>query len=91
MAAATRGAVRVPGGAHENSTSCLGTPPAQLVQHRPGLPARWSGLPFPPPGDLPCPAIELASPTSPVSLAWQTILYPLSLWGGPKASNRRSF
>jgi len=25
----------------------------------------WSGLPFPPPGDLPDPGIELASPTSP--------------------------
>ena len=24
----------------------------------------WSGLPFPPPGDLPDPGIELASPTS---------------------------
>ena len=26
----------------------------------------WSGLPFPPPGDLPKPGIELASPVSPV-------------------------
>ena len=25
----------------------------------------WSGLPFPPPGDLPNPGIELASPVSP--------------------------
>ena len=25
----------------------------------------WSGLPFPPPGDLPDPAMELASPASP--------------------------
>ena len=29
----------------------------------------WSGLPFPPPGDLPNPGIEPASPASPV-LAW---------------------
>ena len=28
----------------------------------------WSGLPFPPPGDLPNPGIK---PTSPVSPAWQ--------------------
>ena len=26
----------------------------------------WSGLPFPPPGDLPDPEIELTSPASPV-------------------------
>ena len=25
----------------------------------------WSGLPFPPPGDLPDPGIELTSPASP--------------------------
>ena len=34
----------------------------------------WSGLPFPSPGDLPNPRIELASPASPVlqvdSLLW---------------------
>ena len=27
----------------------------------------WSGLPFPPPGDLPDPGIELVSPMSPAS------------------------
>ena len=35
----------------------------------------WSELPFLSPGDLPDPGIE---PTSPVSPAWQMILYPLS-------------
>ena len=29
----------------------------------------WSGLPFPPPGDLPHPGIEPASPVSPTSPA----------------------
>ena len=38
----------------------------------------WSGLSCPPPGDLPDPGIE---PASPVSLAWQVDLYPLSYWG----------
>ena len=33
----------------------------------------WSGLPFPPPGDLPHPGIE---PTSPVSPALQTDSLP---------------
>ena len=36
----------------------------------------WSGLPFPPPGDLPEPGTE---PVSPVSPAPQAILYRLSL------------
>ena len=33
-----------------------------------GLPRQeyWSGLPFPPPGNLPNPEIETASPSSPV-------------------------
>ena len=35
----------------------------------------WSGLPFPPPEDLPDPGIQLASPVSP---ALQAVLYPLS-------------
>ena len=35
----------------------------------------WSGLPFPPPGDLPDPGIEPASPTLP---ALQADILPLS-------------
>ena len=35
----------------------------------------WSGLPCPPPGDLPNPGIK---PTSPVSLALQADSFPLS-------------
>ena len=36
-----------------------------------GLPRQeyWSGLPRPPPGDLPDPGIELTSPTFPASAA----------------------
>ena len=37
----------------------------------------WSGLPFPPPRDLPDPGIE---PTSPASALWADFL-PLSHWG----------
>ena len=43
----------------------------------------WSGLPCPPPGDLPDPGIELKSLTSPVlagefftsSITWETLFY----------------
>ena len=35
----------------------------------------WSGLPFPPPGDLPNPGIK---PTSPASPAWQVDSLPLT-------------
>ena len=49
----------------------------------------WSGLPFPPPGDLANPGIE---PTSP---ALQVILYHLSHLGSPfpyiTSNYRRSF
>ena len=38
----------------------------------------WSGLPFPPPGDLPGPGMEPASPMSP---ALQADSLPLSHWG----------
>ena len=38
----------------------------------------WSGLPFPPPGDLPDPGIE---PVSPASSALQADFLPLSHWG----------
>ena len=38
----------------------------------------WSGLPFPPPGDLPNPGIEPVSPASP---ALQVDYIPLSHWG----------
>ena len=41
----------------------------------------WSGLPFPPPGDLPNPGIK---PTSPAAPALQKDSLPLSHWGGPK-------
>ena len=37
----------------------------------------WSGLPFPPPGDLPDPGIEPASPTSPALQADSLPLEPL--------------
>ena len=40
----------------------------------------WSGLPCPPPGDLPDPGIKLSST---VSLHWRQILYPLSHLGSP--------
>ena len=38
----------------------------------------WSGLPCPPPGDLPDPGIE---PVSPVALALWVDSLPLSHWG----------
>ena len=37
----------------------------------------WSGLPFPPPGDVPNPGIEPASP------ALRSDSLPLSYWGSP--------
>ena len=40
-------------------------------------PEYWSGLPFPSPGDLPDPGIELRSP------AWQEDSLLLSPWGAP--------
>ena len=40
----------------------------------------WSGLPFPPPGDLPNPGIK---PESPVSSASQADSVPLSHLGSP--------
>ena len=40
----------------------------------------WSGLPCPPPGDLPDPGIE---PMSPASRALQADYLPLSHWGSP--------
>ena len=39
----------------------------------------WSGLPFPPPGDLPDPGTELVSPASPALQADS----PLSSLGSP--------
>ena len=41
----------------------------------------WSGVPCPPPGDLPDPGIEPASPASP---ALQVDSLPLSHWGSPQ-------
>ena len=41
----------------------------------------WSGLPFPPPGDLPDTGIE---PMSPSSAAWQVDSFPLSHLGSAK-------
>ena len=40
----------------------------------------WSGLPCPPPGDLPHPGIQ---PTSPIPWAWQADSLPLSHRGSP--------
>ena len=40
-----------------------------------------SGLPFPPPGDLPNPGIK---PMSPASLHWQVYSLPLSHLGSPQ-------
>ena len=40
----------------------------------------WSGLPYPPPGDLHDPGIE---PTSPAALALQADSLPLSRQGSP--------
>ena len=43
----------------------------------------WSGLPFPPPGDLPDPGIEPASLMSPASAVGSLPLAPSKvLWGG---------
>ena len=44
----------------------------------------WSGLPCPPPGDLPSPAIKA---TSSVSLALQEDSLLLSHWGSPYSHN----
>ena len=49
----------------------------------------WSGLPFPPPGDLPDPGMELESPTSPALangvFTTEPLGKPLSThWGWPK-------
>ena len=43
----------------------------------------WSGLPFPPPGDLPNPGIRPASPAAP---ALQADSLPLSHQGSPLVS-----
>ena len=40
----------------------------------------WSGVPFPPPGDLPDPGMKSGSPAS---LALQADSLPLELWGKP--------
>ena len=42
----------------------------------------WSGLPFPSPGDLPDPGIELMTP------AWQADALPLSHQGSPATGER---
>ena len=44
----------------------------------------WSGLPFPPPGDLPNPGI---GPMFPVSPALQADSLPLSHWGSRSSIN----
>ena len=44
----------------------------------------WSGLPFPPPGDLPDPGIEAASPACLLHCKW--ILHLLSHLGSPRAA-----
>ena len=43
----------------------------------------WSGLPCPPPGDLPNPGLE---PTSPVAPALQVDSFLLNHWGSPSLS-----
>ena len=58
-------------------TSTAFTTPRMVAHQAPlsmGFPGQeyWSGLPFPPPGDLPDPGINLASP------AWQADSLPLS-------------
>ena len=54
-----------------------GPQPARLLCPRQGY---WSGLPCPPPGDLPDSGIK---PISPMLPAWQVDSSPLSLWGSP--------
>ena len=55
-----------------------------IVAHQPPLSMEffrqeyWSGLPCPPPGDLPNPGIKLGSP------ALQAVLCQLSYWGSPR-------
>ena len=46
----------------------------------------WSGLPFPPPGDLFDPGMESASPSSTSCVGWQ-ILYNQRYLGSPFISN----
>ena len=48
----------------------------------------WSGLPFPPPGDLPKPVIK---PMSPVSPALQADSLPAELLGKPFLSGLFSY
>ena len=44
----------------------------------------WSGLPFPPPGDLPDPRIKPMAPVSPALQPVKSRLFHgLSHWGGP--------
>ena len=45
----------------------------------------WSGMPCPPPGDLPDPGMELASPAAP---ALQVDTLPLSHRGSPTAEEK---
>ena len=45
----------------------------------------WSGMPCPPPGDLPDPEMELASPAAP---ALQVDTLPLSHRGSPRAEEK---
>ena len=46
----------------------------------------WSGLPFPPPGDLPDPGIKPVSSASPALAGG--ILLPLSHWGSPSCTHK---
>ena len=48
----------------------------------------WSGLPFPPPGDLPNPGIEPVSPAPP---ALQADSLPLSHWGDFKQYKKEEY
>ena len=57
------------------TVACQAPPSMGILQAR-----NWSGVPFPPPGDLPDPGIE---PTSPASSALQADSLPLSQIGSP--------
>ena len=73
---------RVPGNKGQSRVQLFATPWA--VAHQAPLSMEfsrqksWSGFPCPPPGDLPDPGVE---PASPVALALQADSLPLTHWG----------
>ena len=51
----------------------------------------WSGLPFPPPGDLPDPGIEAGSPLSPaLAGGFFTIMPPRKPLEGPQSKRTQA-